>query len=237
MKTIAGEEGTVYLIHPPLLEAFWSERGNGAALSLEKHAGFSFISLAAEKRELCAEAFALLQKQFGSKTIRRGRLTPARLLFNLLQAKGKMFSCAESCTGGLIAAGLTDLPGSSKVFWGGLVVYANEAKAALLGVEKRMILEKGAVSEEVARALAENTLAKSRTDVSLAVTGIAGPAGGTVEKPVGTVWLAAAITNGVTRAKQCLFQGARDEIRGKAVAAGILLVESVLFGEENLDSF
>jgi len=99
---------------------------------------------------------------------------------------------AESCTGGLVAACLTSIPGSSAVFERGLVTYSNEAKVELLGVPMALIQTKGAVSEEVARAMAEGALAQTPADIAVAVTGIAGPDGGSAEKPVGLVHFAAA---------------------------------------------
>ncbi|TNE42657.1 MAG: CinA family protein [Alphaproteobacteria bacterium] len=99
---------------------------------------------------------------------------------------------AESCTGGLIAGLLTEIPGSSDVVERGFVTYTNEAKHEMLGVPSDLIADKGAVSEEVARAMAEGALDRSKADVTVAVTGVAGPGGGTDNKPVGLVWIAAA---------------------------------------------
>lgn len=107
-----------------------------------------------------------------------------------LVAKGWMLATAESCTGGLIAATCTDLAGSSAWFDRGAVTYSNEAKADLLGVPPELIAQHGAVSEPVARAMAEGLLQRSKAHITVAVTGIAGPGGGTPGKPVGTVWLA-----------------------------------------------
>jgi nicotinamide-nucleotide amidase len=104
--------------------------------------------------------------------------------------RGMKLATAESCTGGLIANRVTDVPGSSEVFTHGFVTYANEAKRDLLGVPQAMLNGHGAVSEPVVRAMAEGALKASGADVAVAVTGIAGPGGGTEEKPVGTVWLA-----------------------------------------------
>lgn len=108
----------------------------------------------------------------------------------LLKERGQKLATAESCTGGLISNRITDVPGSSAVFTHGFVTYANEAKRDLLGVPQELLDEHGAVSEPVARAMAEGALRVSGADIAVAVTGIAGPDGGTPEKPVGTVWIA-----------------------------------------------
>ena len=106
-----------------------------------------------------------------------------------LTKKGWMLATAESCTGGMIAAACTDLAGSSQWFDRGFVTYSNEAKTEMLGVPAELIAKHGAVSEEVVRAMAEGAIRHSRAQVSIAVTGVAGPGGGSVEKPVGTVWV------------------------------------------------
>ena len=106
-----------------------------------------------------------------------------------LTEKGWMLATAESCTGGMIAAACTEIAGSSQWFDRGFVTYSNEAKTEMLGVPAELITQHGAVSEEVVRAMAEGAIRHSRAQVSIAVTGIAGPRGGSVEKPVGTVWV------------------------------------------------
>jgi nicotinamide-nucleotide amidase len=113
-------------------------------------------------------------------------------LLDALRARGLKLTTAESCTGGLIAAVLTEVPGSSDVFERGFVTYSNEAKTEVLGVSAELIAKHGAVSEEVARAMADGALESSRADIAVAVTGVAGPGGGTEAKPVGLVHLSAA---------------------------------------------
>ena len=120
---------------------------------------------------------------------------------------------AESCTGGLIAACLTAVAGSSDVVERGFVTYSNEAKSEMLGVPVELILRAGAVSEEVSRAMAEGALEHSRAQLSLAVTGIAGPSGGTEEKPVGLVHLSCARQGGATEHERHVFQGDREAVR------------------------
>ena len=110
------------------------------------------------------------------------------LLADLLLNKGWLLATAESCTGGLISAACTDLAGSSNWFERGFVTYSNEAKTELLGVDAALITTHGAVSEEVARAMVQGAIAHSRAQVAVAVTGVAGPTGGSRAKPVGTVW-------------------------------------------------
>ncbi len=123
-----------------------------------------------------------------------------------------MMATAESCTGGLIAAQCTELAGSSVWFDRGFVTYSNEAKTQMLGVPGALIERDGAVSESVARAMALGTCYRSKAQVAVAVTGIAGPAGGSAEKPVGTVWLAWCVA-GTVHAEMRLFQGDRAQIR------------------------
>jgi nicotinamide-nucleotide amidase len=121
---------------------------------------------------------------------------PARLVHALaaqLLARGWMLATAESCTGGLIAAACTDLAGSSTWFERGFVTYSNAAKAQMLGVDAALIAQRGAVSEPVARAMAQGALQHAHAQVALAVTGVAGPGGGSADKPVGTVWFAWAL--------------------------------------------
>lgn len=123
------------------------------------------------------------------------------------RAHGWRIATAESCTGGLIAGALTDIAGSSDVVDRGFVTYSNEAKTDMLGVPAAMIAAHGAVSEAVARAMAEGALARSAADVAVAVTGIAGPGGGSADKPVGLVWLGLARRGAVTLAERQIFAG------------------------------
>jgi len=141
-------------------------------------------------------------------------------LADTLRARGLMLATAESCTGGLIAAACTDLAGSSDWFERGLVSYSNAAKTELLGVPAGEIQQHGAVSEPVARAMAAGALARSAAGVAVAVTGIAGPGGGSVAKPVGTVWLAWAGPWGV-QAELQVFPGDRAAVRQATVACAL----------------
>ncbi len=133
-----------------------------------------------------------------------------------LRQQSLMMATAESCTGGLIAGACTDLSGSSDWFERGMVSYSNAAKTELLGVPAALIKHHGAVSEPVARAMAEGALAHSHAQCAVAVTGIAGPTGGSAGKPVGTVWFAWATPRGVSSELQC-FSGDRATVRQATV--------------------
>lgn len=152
----------------------------------------------------------------------------ARLLESL-RAAGLMLATAESCTGGLIAATLTEVAGSSDVVERGFVTYSNEAKAELLGIDMELIMEHGAVSEQVARAMAAGALEHSRAEISVSVTGVAGPGGGTETKPVGLVHLAAARRGGDTVHERCAFGDAgRAGVRRLSVQEAFRLVRALL---------
>ena len=138
----------------------------------------------------------------------------------LLDAK-LTIATAESCTGGLIAAACTSVAGSSDWFERGFVTYSNEAKTELLGVAATLIATRGAVSDEVARAMAEGALARSHAQIAVAVTGIAGPGGGSPGKPVGTVWMAIAASSAATRSELLQLSGDRRAIREKTVQAAL----------------
>jgi nicotinamide-nucleotide amidase len=141
---------------------------------------------------------------------------PCEPLAALLLAKQHKLATAESCTGGLIAAACTDLAGSSDWFERGFVTYSNAAKTAMLGVDAQLIETHGAVSEPVARAMAQGALQQSLAQVSVAVTGVAGPGGGSADKPVGTVWFAWGLPWGVASEVQH-FAGDRAAVRAATV--------------------
>lgn len=148
----------------------------------------------------------------------------ARRLAERLCSQRVTVATAESCTGGLLSALLTEIPGSSAFFTHGFVTYANEAKTSLLGVDPVLIGIHGAVSEPVARAMAEGALQAANSALALAITGIAGPGGGTKQKPVGTVHMALAVRNGATRHALHHFSGDRSEVRLAAVRAAMAMV-------------
>jgi len=138
-------------------------------------------------------------------------------LAELLLARGWRLATAESCTGGLIAASCTALSGSSAWFERGFVTYSNEAKTELLGVPAELIAQHGAVSEPVALAMAQGALQRARAEVAVAVTGIAGPTGGSADKPVGTVWVAWALQGAPAHATCHHFDGDRAQVRAATV--------------------
>ena len=137
-------------------------------------------------------------------------------LAQALQARGWMLATAESCTGGMIAAACTDLSGSSNWFERGFVTYSNAAKTELLGVDPALIAQHGAVSEQVARAMAFGAVRHSKAQVSVAVTGVAGPTGGTPHKPVGTVWFGFQV-DGQLSSETRRFAGDRAAVRAATV--------------------
>jgi len=144
-----------------------------------------------------------------------------------LVRRGLRLALAESCTGGLVAARLTDRPGSSRFLEAGLVTYSNQAKASLLGVDPDAIVAHGAVSEAVVRAMLTGARRTTDADAAIAITGIAGPDGGTAEKPVGTVWIAAGVGDAV-RAVRFQFEGDRGAVRQAAADAALdLLLETL----------
>ncbi len=143
-------------------------------------------------------------------------------LSDCLRAKGLKISCAESCTGGMISSLLTELPGSSAWFERGFVTYSNLAKQEMLAVSPELIKSYGAVSKQVAEAMALGALSHSAADFSLAVTGIAGPSGGSEQKPVGTLWIAWAGAHLTVQSLACSFPDVSREIfRTKACKAAL----------------
>ncbi len=155
-------------------------------------------------------------------------INKAKALLTLCEKKEFMLATAESCTGGLIAALLTEIPGSSSVVERGFVTYSNEAKETALGVSVALLDSYGAVSQEVAKAMATGTLEKSNADVSIAVTGIAGPSGGSIEKPVGLVYIAVALINQKAIIHEHHFKGSRNAIRLAAVEKALDMVMQVI---------
>jgi len=156
-------------------------------------------------------------------------LALATLLARRLIASDRTLVTAESCTGGWIAKICTDLPGSSRWYLGGIVSYADAAKSDVLGVPASLLQRHGAVSEPVVRAMAQGALQRLGGESSVAVSGIAGPDGGTPEKPVGTVWLAVASPRGVST-KHLTWPGSRDQVRTLASWWALSMVREAIRG-------
>lgn len=156
-------------------------------------------------------------------------LDAAEALLGELQRRSLRLATAESCTGGLLAGLLTEIPGASATVERGLVTYSDAAKVSLLGVDAGLIERMGAVSAEVARAMAEGALRHAPVEAGVAITGIAGPDGGSAEKPVGLVYLAVALKSGTTRVIECRFGNiGRGEIRLASLRAALELVREAL---------
>jgi nicotinamide-nucleotide amidase len=177
--------------------------------------------------ELLAAAAERLRERIGKPLYGEGETDLAAVVIDLCRAHRVGVSVAESCTGGLVGARLTSVPGSSAVFQGGVVAYADEVKRSLLGVPAEEIATHGAVSERVARLMAAGARARFGTEVGIAVTGIAGPGGGTPEKPVGTVWIAIDVLGAVS-AMVRRYPGDRDEIRRRAAQNSLDMLRQAL---------
>lgn len=152
----------------------------------------------------------------------------ATAILDVCKTHGCQLATVESCTGGLLGAMLTELPGSSRMFTHGYITYANTAKTEMVGVDAALIATYGAVSEQVARAMAEGGRDRSGAHIALAITGIAGPEGGTASKPVGTVHFACAIKGAPTIHAQQQFAGNRSEIRLAAVDHALDMILNAL---------
>ena len=155
-------------------------------------------------------------------------LTQAEALLAACRAKGVLLATAESCTGGLISAALTAIAGSSDVVDRGFVTYSNDAKNQMIGVPMPLIENHGAVSEEVARAMAEGALERSRAAIAVSVTGVAGPGGGSEEKPVGLVCFGLARTGAPVISDRRIFPGDRTAVRAATVLHAFALIRQAL---------
>ena len=154
-------------------------------------------------------------------------VTLEKAVVDLLLANGLTISTVESCTGGLLAARLINVPGVSEVFKSGYITYSNKAKRKILGVKKGLLEKKGAVSEEVAKEMAKGAAVISKAEVAVSVTGIAGPGGGTEEKPVGLVYIACNVC-GKTKVRKFNFRGNRAKIRETTVSSALILMRQCI---------
>ncbi len=189
--------------------------------------GTSAADAAARARAAADE----VRSRLGKIVYGEGTTPLAAVLLELLRERGLTLALAESCTGGLAAELITSVPGSSRVFLGSAVVYANELKTAFLGVDPALVAAHGAVSAEVARAMADGVRARAGADLGLSFTGIAGPEGGTATKPVGLVHMAVSHADG-TRNAERVFPGTREQVRRRAVFAGFSLLRRVILGDD-----
>jgi len=182
----------------------------------------------ARARAIAERAALAVHTRLGSDVIfGEGKVRFPEAVCQLLESKGQTLALAESCTGGLVSELLTAHSGASTVFRGGAVTYANDAKIGLLGVPAVLLARYGAVSAEVARAMAEGARLAFNSDVALALTGIAGPTGGSEDKPVGLVHCAVATADGLSE-RRFVFSGNREQVRRRAAFAGLSLVRSVI---------
>ena len=173
----------------------------------------------------------LLQQLFGDHIIGEGDTTLAQRVLQLLRERGATLTTAESCTGGLIASQLTRVPGSSEGFHAGFVTYSNAIKHSVLGVREETLAEHGAVSENVVREMALGALDRASADYAIAVSGIAGPDGGSAEKPVGTVWIAWGDRDNI-RARGLCWPVERTLFQTMITAAGLDMIRRLLLGIE-----
>ena len=155
----------------------------------------------------------------------------AAVVLERLRASGQRLAVAESCTGGMLGERITAVPGSSAVFVGGIIAYSNEVKTRELGVPETVLREHGAVSEPVVREMVRGVTARLGVEAGIAITGIAGPDGGSAEKPVGTVWIAAALGSEVRVARRLLL-GSRQEVRARSAQAGLDLLRTLMTKQE-----
>jgi nicotinamide-nucleotide amidase len=186
-------------------------------------------------RARAEELAASLRERLGRWLFAEDERPVEQLVLEACRARGLTLTAAESCTGGLVAARLTSVPGASDVFVGGVVPYSNGLKTALLGVPAELLERRGAVSAEAAAAMAAGARERLGADVAVAVTGVAGPGGGTREKPVGLVYLHAAGPDG-SRGLELSLPGDRDAVRGRAAVAALHLVRTLLAQNRDEDA-
>jgi nicotinamide-nucleotide amidase len=180
--------------------------------------------------------FRYLQQYFGHELVVEGEKNPAELLFSSLKAAKKLLAVAESITGGLIGKLITDIPGSSKLFWGSLVTYSNESKKNVLGIKKQTLDNFGAVSKETVEEMSDKVLQISDSDISVSVSGYAGGGSDTEGGKTGLVWIAVSNKEGSVASLKFQFNGSRDLIRRKTAITAMLLTETALSRPERLDS-
>ncbi len=241
-------EATVFLIPESLLEESCTEAARRTADSLGladtempiwgTRAQLYRISLYLQgssdtiRRAVLSE----LKQLLGPELVREGDVEAVDLLYTVMREQKLMVAGAESCTGGLAGKLLTDVAGSSQFFWGSMVTYANSAKTAVLGVKESALQESGAVSQQTVEEMALGVLRISGADAAFSISGIAGPGGGTDEKPVGTVWFGFASSEGLPQSVCITFHPySRGSVRRRAAICAFLLLEQYLKGRKLLD--
>ena len=183
------------------------------------------------RAEAIEQADAVIRSALGVRIFSAAEENLEEVIVNLLRKRNQTLATAESCTGGLIANRITNVPGASNVFVAGYVCYANQAKADMLNIDPKLIEKHGAVSEPVARALAEHARTRAGSNYALATTGVAGPTGGSPEKPVGTVYVALASTESETTAKKFFFPTDRETFKQLTTQAGFEMLRRALLKE------
>jgi nicotinamide-nucleotide amidase len=208
----------------------WMARGAVPLMGVTAHTGILKVTLLGKgesvegAERLVATRAAEVRERFAEEIYSENDPRPGAAVLRALAERGLTLAVAESCTGGLVAELLTDVAGASSVFKSGWVTYANEAKTAALGVDASLIARCGAVSSEVAEAMARGARERSGADVAVSITGVAGPDGGTAEKPVGLVWFALATASGVRSFEQRFPPVDRASIRRYAAHVALNLV-------------
>lgn len=216
-----------------MIDAAIPEWPNGVVLGFRAGMPTVEVKLLARKSVsgIAQTYFAKLKTILADYIVAEGEQNLPASLLDLLAEQGKTLACAESCTGGLIASMLTEIPGSSRVFTGGFITYSNAMKTAMLGVSEKTLDQHGAVSEQTAREMLAGTLQKSGADLAVAVTGIAGPDGGSDDKPVGTVWIAWGSKNRIHA--RCFMLGSpRKRCQQLTAAIALDLVRRTALAEE-----
>jgi nicotinamide-nucleotide amidase len=213
-STLADRLGDVDEVIQPLTLAYLPQTA-GVDLRLT-----SWHAPLEEAERLLRGAAEEIRRRAGAHCYGEGETDLAAVVLERLRSARMSIAVAESCTGGLLAGHLTSIPGSSAVFMGGIVAYHNRAKTQALGVAEEVIVKHGAVSEAVALEMVRGAQARFGVDVALSVTGIAGPEGGSEEKPVGTVWIGLALGQEVT-ALHRVYHGSRWQVRKRAVAGAL----------------
>ena len=236
LRTTGGTESHIDEQTKPIYSRWWSypepiETTILASLGqIDLHLSITSEDAAAADRAL-DRATVELADVLGSRLVSTDGRSLPQVVGELLRACGKRVAVAESCTGGLTTSRLTDVPGSSAYVHAGWVVYSNEAKIALLGISRSLLDEHGAVSDPAAEAMAVAARDRADVDYGLAVTGIAGPGGGSADKPVGTVCLALASRGGTPRVRRVRLPGERDRVKFQASQAALDMLRRALLRE------